>query len=699
MAAEDDRSIRRAVEEEVDLSGLPGSRGECADLVSRVIRRLRSSGAAGSLRDRAGEGDPALTAIVDLLQKGSPGLSEILPLWRSRRRESSECGPLPYRMLAERLVRMGENLLAYDVASEGLRLCGENTRLLQLKALSLARSGATERALEIFLGLEGRGCVDSETLGMLGRLYKDLWERERAGGDPHGYLELSLDYYRRAYERPQRDYWPGINAATMALAAGREAQSRELAEQVERQCLQALEDADDTERYWLLATLGESFLLRGRTEEAARWYESAVECAGRNFGEIASTRRNAQLILEHLDAGEVHAGEILARLRTATVAIFSGHMVDAPGRTEPRFPPEIEDEVRRRLRDELESAGVEIGFASAASGADIIFHEVLGELGGESHILLPYGRDDFLRTSVGEPGSEWARRFERVLEGAKDVSRASPYRLEEDALSHEYANMVLLGRAMNTAEMLSADLVAVAVWDGRAGDGPGGTGSNVARWRRMKLDVRVIDTSEILGDRRLSESPSSHTSAEVEKATEAEIRAILFADMAGYSELSERETMLFVTEFMGRAGELAEGSAFAPLVSNTWGDGLFMVFEAVRDAGLFALDLADLVEGTSWSGIGLSREMNIRIGLHAGPVHRCIDPVTSRPNYYGVHVGFAARLEPITAPGHVYSSAQFAALASCLGVDEIRCDYVGQVPFSKGYGTFPTYHVRRTASS
>ncbi|MFP4123703.1 hypothetical protein [Coleofasciculus sp.] len=25
----------------------------------------------------------------------------------------------------------------------------------------------------------------------------------------------------------------------------------------------------------------------------------------------------------------------------------------------------------------------------------------------------------------------------------------------------------------------------------------------------------------------------------------------------------------------------------------------------------------------------------------------------------------------------------------------ITCDYVGQTPWAKGYGTFPTYHVRR----
>ncbi|HEY9667290.1 MAG TPA: RyR domain-containing protein [Coleofasciculaceae cyanobacterium] len=29
------------------------------------------------------------------------------------------------------------------------------------------------------------------------------------------------------------------------------------------------------------------------------------------------------------------------------------------------------------------------------------------------------------------------------------------------------------------------------------------------------------------------------------------------------------------------------------------------------------------------------------------------------------------------------------------GIRDFTCDYVGQTPWAKGYGTFPTYHVRR----
>ena len=43
-------------------------------------------------------------------------------------------------------------------------------------------------------------------------------------------------------------------------------------------------------------------------------------------------------------------------------------------------------------------------------------HDLKG-LGAESHVVLPYARDQFLRDSVDIlPDSNWAARFDRVLE-------------------------------------------------------------------------------------------------------------------------------------------------------------------------------------------------------------------------------------------------------------------------------------------
>jgi len=86
--------------------------------------------------------------------------------------------------------------------------------------------------------------------------------------------------------------------------------------------------------------------------------------------------------------------------------------------------------------------------------------------------------------------------------------------------------------------------------------------------------------------------------------------------------------------------------AYRPLTKNTWGDGLYFVFSNVREAGQFALDLRDAVRDSDWSKHGLP-SLNLRIGLHAGPVYSCCDPVTQHTTYIGANVSRAARIEPV----------------------------------------------------
>ena len=65
--------------------------------------------------------------------------------------------------------------------------------------------------------LEDHG-PSSETLGLLGRVYKDRWEAERerlACCGREGHLDQAIDAYRRGFEADWRDAYPGINAVTL----------------------------------------------------------------------------------------------------------------------------------------------------------------------------------------------------------------------------------------------------------------------------------------------------------------------------------------------------------------------------------------------------------------------------------------------------------------------------------------------------
>ena len=223
----------------------------------------------------------------------------------------------------------------------------------------------------------------------------------------------------------------------------------------------------------------------------------------------------------------------------------------------------------------------------------------------------------------------------------------------------------------------------------------------MADWQRRGHRVEVIDVGEILRRRRpelaqaLDREEAASPPIQREAAEGPRIMAILFADAVQFSKLTESQIPRFVQHFLGAIGELIERGPNVPVMRNTWGDGLYFVFSGIEEAGEFALDLSELVNRADWASKDLPPGLNLRVALHAGPVYSCRDPVTGLLNYIGSHVSRGARIEPITPPGHVYASQGFAALAAATNVRGFVCEYAGQTLWAKGYGTFPTYHVRR----
>ena len=625
-------------------------------------------------------------------------------IWLEHDRSVWEGNVEAYRLVAQRILKLGEPLFAYDILAEGIKNFPNDVRLRQLLALALARSGAVESANAVLTGLCQEGHQDEETVALLARTHKDLARETTDASEKTKHFRLAHELYAQAY-KDTGGYWSGINAATVALLLGQRDQAAALAHQIDAQCRGELasREPDHGDRYWLLTTLGEAALLLGDWAQAEDWYGQALEMGRGDWGSLQSTRHNARLLLQHMGGDENLVDRIF---RVPSVVVFTGHMIDRPDRDTPRFPPHMEQEIKNAIGQRLEKVNAGFGYASMACGSDILFHEAMLERGGECHVVLPYEKHFFVEDSVNIAGNpEWAARCDSVMARAAQVMEASKRSQICGRVSYMFANLMLHGLACVNAEQLETKLVPMAVWDGLPGDGPDGTAGTVDRWRSLGLQVEIIELRETASWR----SPLAATRVAVSTGTvpedspttppafASEIRALLFADAHGFSELTDEQVPLFVQHFLGMAGRLAFSSAHQPLMKNTWGDGLYFVFSNVHDAGQFALNLRDGVCCTDWRSKGLP-SLNLRIGLHAGPVYACTDPVTLRSNYIGAHVSRAARIEPITPTGQVYASQSFAALAAAEGVKDFRCDYVGQTPMAKKYGVFPTYVVRRSTT-
>jgi Tetratricopeptide Repeats-Sensor len=194
----------------------------------------------------------------------------------------------------------------------------------------------------------------------------------------------------------------------------------------------------------------------------------------------------------------------------ARVLLFTGHRVDPPGREKPRFPPAAEGKARAMIREavggELARAegGRTIGLAGGASGGDVLFHEVCGELGVPTTLYLAVPRDLYVRESVADGGPGWVERFDRLLAAlpvrvlgdslelprwARDGSAAGDYSAWERNNRWTLHNALAYGAAKVTL---------IALWNGEKGDGPGGTADMVATAEDRGALIRRLDAKRLL---------------------------------------------------------------------------------------------------------------------------------------------------------------------------------------------------------
>jgi class 3 adenylate cyclase/tetratricopeptide (TPR) repeat protein len=641
-------------------------------------------------------------SLVDKIGGLRHDLAALMVLWHDRHEPGLGWigTPRAYASLSRAFIEVGAPLLGLEVAAEGLGSWPEDVGLRQVQGLALARSGSTEAANRVLERLRVEGHLEDETLGVLARTHKDLGLT--ADGDARRrHLAAALALYGEAYTR-SGSYWTGVNVATLGALLGDRARAESVAREVTRDCLAALDrlPEDNRDRYWAAATLGEAALALGEVSRAADWYQRAAALGRHRFGDLNSTRRHARLLLGHLGEDPQAVDDWLPLPR---VVVFSGHMIDRPDRPQPRFPPSLEPAVYAAIRDWLREENGLIGFSSAACGADLLFLEALEELGGESHIVLPYHLEEFARESVEWPATgHWRERFDRQV-GNSRVVYASSSRPLHGGVAYDYANQLVQGLATLRATELESSLLALAVWDGEVGDGLGGTASAVAQWLDHGIPVqRICVENAGAADRSLElravTLPESEAVSTAFGGTEADrVMSLLFADAVGFSKLTDVEVPLFVEHCLGLVARMVAADPQSVPVRETWGDGLFLAFTSVRAAGVFALDLLDAINATDWQALGFERPLNMRLALHAGPVHLTTDPITGLPKCCGTHVSRAARLEPKTPPGQVYASEAFAALAGMEGIDAFRCAYVKQLDWAKRYGTFPAYVVSRGA--
>lgn len=584
----------------------------------------------------------------------------------------------------------GDHLLAYDVALRGLGEYPADPALKHAAVLALARSGATQMAQERYSGL-GLDTVTPESverplytdIGALGaRIAKDL-ALAAGPGRRKGLLRAAALRYRRIFEATG-DYYPGVNAASLMLLAGEEAEAKTLAGSVHALCERHIADGKESS-YYVWASLAEASVVEGDEAGAAAALAEARQTDDATRDKVAATRKQLRLLSAARGAGAA----LLAALPGPGILYYTGH----------RIGPRLSEGEAAALRPRIDAilAGREIaaGFGSLASGADIVIAEALLARGADLELVFPFHLDEFRDVSVRPAGGDWAERFERCLARARTTTFATEDSFLDDDDLFNYANQLAIGLALQRSRALDGEARLLAVWDGGGAGGPlaaAGTAVGIGMWNALGLPADALTPQGAPID---AASAPALPAAEAEAPGRRVLRALLFGDLKGFSTLRERHLPVFAEHVLGAIASTLGRYGAAVEHCNTWGDGLYVVLRDAETAADCALELRRAIAALPYAELGLPAALGLRLGGHFGPVFPVYDPVFKGPAFMGCHVSRTARIEPVTPEGMVYVTDAFAAVLAATREPRFACDYVGLVPAAKDYGTMRMFALSR----
>jgi len=235
--------------------------------------------------------------------------------------DGAEAGVLVDLYLSYRAVQSWDDMIElYNRLPLPLK---RNVMVREQYAFALNRNKRRQEAVQVLEDIVSEQGPGSETNGLLGRVYKDLWVEAKDKGDEiraKGYLRRAIESYERGFEADWRDAYPGINAVTLLDIKGDEPSLKrrsELLPVVRFAVMQRLKSV--TPDYWDHATMLELAVLNGDPEAAEQYLSDAIVTireswepltSANNLKLIRDARRNRKVEQPWLD-------EIIGQLEAA----------------------------------------------------------------------------------------------------------------------------------------------------------------------------------------------------------------------------------------------------------------------------------------------------------------------------------------------------------------------------------------------
>ncbi len=320
-----DLSMVRALPYALDPSGLPSGADETRAALAERLRSAREASTDSPVfqlveqypapdlkhlktdvfRDRARYSESVKGRLARAREEGKEGANALRSLQKELGPlEDVESGILVDLFLSYRAVEAHEDMVSLvEQMPEPLAV----TPMIQEQlGFALNRSKRRDEAERVLTSLIERRGPSSETYGLLGRVYKDMWEDSKGANEEflaRGWLEKAIDTYLKGFEADWRDAYPGVNAVTLMEIHEPPDSRREQLLPVVKYAVERKIARGDPD-YWDQATLLELAVLAEDEEASIAAMTKALPIA-REPWEPDTTANNLRLIRQaRTDRGE-----------------------------------------------------------------------------------------------------------------------------------------------------------------------------------------------------------------------------------------------------------------------------------------------------------------------------------------------------------------------------------------------------------
>jgi tetratricopeptide (TPR) repeat protein len=428
------------------------------------------------------------------------------------------------------LLSLGQFKFALAQYEEALAIRPKDLESRRQKCLLLGRLKKHDDAKECIEDLIDEFPQDAESWAMRGRLEKDAWvdcwkqngrsvvDMRREAEIESGILHEAINAYATGFRKDPAHYYSGINAVTLLhLLAHLSADDlkADVRAEMEGGVRWAIRGAleRNPKDYWARISLAELEVLMGARQAIDAAYKNAVAVADKDWFKLNSSCQQLELLRllgfrpEEVETAVAILDRALSRLnppdKTWTpqqVVLFSGHMIDAPDRPEPRFPVDKEKVAAAAIAATLEklNAGAhDVALCGGACGGDLLFAEAALERGVKLELRLAFDEPTFLQKSVSFAPGNWTERYFKVKSHPNTTILVMPEVLGElPPAANPFARLNLW--QLYTSLAWGPEKVRfVCLWNRKGGDGPGGTQHMFETVQKYSGRVYVIDTTTL----------------------------------------------------------------------------------------------------------------------------------------------------------------------------------------------------------